>query len=104
MSDFALQDRGHYATRTVGTYCIYDGLPLTYDSLSKQFQHAALEANKPHTVSSAFPRTGQDQNAPSSGETPPLRRLSKVDDSLSVHHRQRRFHRLKVQTAEQHYH
>ncbi len=60
LSDSALQNRGHYAARTVGTYCIYDGLPLTFHSLSKQLQHAALKANKPHTVSSAFPRTGQD--------------------------------------------
>src|SRR6266704_2815394 len=59
MSDFGLQNRGHCATRIVGTYCIYDGLPLTCHSLSKQFQHASLKANNPHTVSSAFPRTGQ---------------------------------------------
>jgi hypothetical protein len=104
MSDLALQNRSHYTTRTVGTYCIYDRLPLPCHSLRKQLQHATLEANDAHTISSAFPRACQDQNAPSSGETLSLRRLSEIDDALSIGHWQRRVHRLKVQTAKQHYH
>ena len=104
MSDFTLQNRGHYATRIVGIHLIYDRLPLPCHSLRKQFQHTALEANDPHAVSSAFPCACQDCNAPISSETPALRRLSEVDDALSIGHWQWRVNRLKVQTAEQHYH
>jgi hypothetical protein len=104
MNCFALQNSGHYATRTVGIYGIYNRLPSPCHSLGKQFKHATLEANDAHTISSALPRACQDQNAPSSSETLPLRLLSEVDEALPIGHGQRRVHRLKVEATEQHYH
>lgn len=53
-SGFAPQDRRHHATGTVGANRIEDGLPITCHSLSKQFQHAALEANEGYSGADGF--------------------------------------------------